>query len=374
MSTKINVLLVIGSLHYGGAERVVANLAKGLNRDRFDVRIVCTRAIGKVGEELQSQGLSVALTGSNTRWSRRLAPLNLLSALREDRPDIIHTHGVVALSAAGPLSYVGTLPPWIHTFHYGNYPYAKQRQMWIERLLSRGASQLIAVAEAQREAVIRYNRVRPESIRTVFNGVDANPHSDDASTRNRKRLELGFSANDILIGTVAVLSEQKGVTYLLQAARRLADKDRRIRFLIVGGGPLEADLRGQASRLGLEGVVTFTGWRSDVGQLLTTFDVFVMSSLWEAMPLTLLEAMAAGKAIVVTDVGDNARLVQNDLSAVVVPPRDDAALAAAIHRLVVEPDTRTRLGARALEEFRSKYTVSHMVHQHEAIYTSLARA
>ena len=131
---------------------------------------------------------------------------------------------------------------------------------------------------------------------------------------------------------------RRGFRYLLSAARTLLDWDRRLRFLIVGGGHLEAALRSEADALKLGSRIVFTGWRQDAAELMTALDVFVMSSLWEAMPMALLEAMAARRAIVVTDVGDNRRTVgQCGRGAIVVPPADADALVRAIAEIVADP-------------------------------------
>ena len=303
------------------------------------------------------------------RSRRHLAPLDLYRALRRLRPDIVHSHGEPPLAAAGPIGYLGLMPFWAHSFHYGNYPYAESKRMFMERVLSRPASALIAVADQQRAAIIKHHRVKPERIRTVMNGVQPNPFVGDAAHRARMRAEFGFGEQDRVIGTIAVLSRQKGVTHLLQAARTVLAGSPDVKFLIVGGGPLEQALRKEAADLELGERVQFTGWRKDVQQILPTFDMFVMSSLWEAMPLTLLEAMAARLPIVVTDVGDNRNLVGGDgTCALVVPPADAQALASAISRLSADPALGAKLGAQGGAAFEHRFTVGHMVAAHERFY------
>jgi len=373
VAPRRRILQISGAMYFGGAERVIAHLASGLDKSRFEVAVCCTRGIGPLGEQLREQGIEVTLVQAPSRWARRFDPLYMQRFIRQFRPDVIHTHGLPALSAVGPLSYLGLLPPWVHTFHYGNYPYAEKRYMWLERVLSRRATRLVAVADAQRDAVIRHHGLRPDHVGTVYNGVRPNPHTDSPGVRAAKRAELGLGPDEFVIGSIAVLSEQKGITYLLGAMRELLQTHPAARLLIVGGGPLEGALREQAQALGLGAAVKFTGWRSDVPELLTALDVWVMASLWEAMPLALLEAMSARKAIVVTDVGDNARFVGNGECAVVVPPRDSQALARALAGLISDPGRIPQLGARALRRYQDRYTVGHMVAAHEGLYSQLAR-
>jgi glycosyltransferase involved in cell wall biosynthesis len=364
---RTRVLQVIGSMHIGGAENAVVHLARGLDPGRYDVSVCCTSALGVLAEGLISESVNVVLAAPGRRL-RYLTPLYLQRTIARLRPDVVHTHGTPALLHAGPLGFAGLLPYWVHTFHYGNYPLPNARQMKGERVFSRAASQLVAVSETQRESIIRHHGIRPDRIITVVNGVGENPHVVGNTTRARKRSELGFGPDEIVAGCVAVLSEQKGISYLLQAARLLGQQNGRIRFLIAGGGPLEASLRQQARDLGLESRVVFTGWRQDNLELLTALDVFVMSSLWEAMPLALLEAMAARLPIVVTDVGDNRAVVDGGSCGIVIPPRNAEAIAEAIGHLVGRPERARELAGRAHSRFLECFTTARMLEEYERVY------
>jgi glycosyltransferase involved in cell wall biosynthesis len=283
----------------------------------------------------------------------------------------VHTHGLTSLFDVGQLAMLRVAPPWVHTFHFGNYPYPERRYMLAERFFASLADQLVAVSDKQRQDLIRHHSLPPQRIVTIPNGVPANPHVGDVALRARVRAEFGIPKNAPLIGTVAVLSEQKGTTYLLQAAERIHRERPDVRFLIVGGGPLESHLRAEAAARGLSSVVIFSGARGDVPALLNAFDVFVMASLWEAMPLALLEAMAARLPIVVTDVGQNRAIVKDAACGVVVAPRDVAALATAIRELLVDRPKATQLAAAALRRMQQEFTTARMVERYEALYERL---
>ena len=149
---RVRVLQVIGSLNIGGAEAVLSQLATGLNPDEFDVSVCCTRAAGPVAERLRSQGVVVRVAASPRRAFRHLTILGLVQHVRQARAHIVHTHGSTALVQAGPLGGFRYLPPWIHTFHYGNYPYPKapSLQSSIERWMSPFPRQLVAVSEFEK--------------------------------------------------------------------------------------------------------------------------------------------------------------------------------------------------------------------------------
>ena len=312
---RVRVLQTIGSMHIGGAENVVVELARGLDRARFDVAVCCTQQLGVLADQLIGESVPVTLAAAPSRRWRHFTSLYLHRVIRAFKPHIVHSHGTPSLLHVAPLAALRLAPRWIHTFHYGNYAGARGRQIELEHRFCRLASNLVAVSEAQRRSIIDRYRLDPSDIVTITNGLRYTQGSCDGAN---PRVALGLGSEDVVVGCTAVLSEQKGVTYLLQAARLLADRYQRVRFLIVGGGPLEASLRAEADALGLGDRVVFTGWRTDAPLLLPLFDVWVMSSLWEAMPMALLEAMAAARPIVVTEVGDNRAVVADGACGLVV--------------------------------------------------------
>jgi glycosyltransferase involved in cell wall biosynthesis len=369
----IRVLQVASGLHYGGAENVIARLVTGLDRRQFDVSVFCTKGMGAIAEQLRADGVRVTVGPAQTRLQKYLASVGLWREIRRVRPHVVHTHGVEALLATGPLALTRLLPRWMHTFHYGNYPYQSARRMALEGFFSRRCDAPVAVSHAQRTALVRYHRL-PDDMRVIWNGVPANPHLGDSGIRDKLRREFGFTPETLVVGTVAVLSEQKGLPFLVEGARDVCAKHANARFLIVGGGhgDMESRLRRQAAELGLAERIVFAGWRPDVQELLMAMDVWVMSSLWEAMPLALLEAMSAARAMVVTDVGDNARLFTPGVSGILIPPRDGAALGLAVDALLSDPARRSAFSAAARREYEQKFTVEQMLKSYELALAEVA--
>ena len=214
------MLQVIGSLNIGGAEKVLSELATSLDPQVFDVSVCCTKAAGPIAEALRSKGVSVELA-LPSRTLRHATTLGLARHVARIKPDVVHTHGSTALVHAGPLGGLSCLPPWVHTFHYGNYPKAVSFQASLERWFSRFPRQLVAVSVSQRQSLINALGVDPSRTMTILNGVRSNQHADDSAMRTRGRHELGFSLDEFVVGSVAVLSEQKGVSYLLKAAAQV---------------------------------------------------------------------------------------------------------------------------------------------------------
>jgi glycosyltransferase involved in cell wall biosynthesis len=182
----------------------------------------------------------------------------------------------------------------------------------------------------------------------------------------RRELEIG--GGETVVGSVAVLTEQKGIPVLLEAAKSMLEACRDTKFIIVGGGPLEGALRRRCREMGLAEKVSFTGWREDATEILKLFDIFVMSSLWEAMPIVLLEAMAAARAVVATAVGDIPHIIREGESGLLVPPGDPHALAARLSGLAGNPGRRKRLGQAAERSYRERFTSRTMAAAYENLY------
>ncbi len=370
---RLRVLQVLPALDHGGAENVAEALATGVDPARFEMLVCCTRGLGPIAERISAGGIRVELAGPRERPNPYAALWHLNGAVRRMAPDVIHTHGITSLCDVGTIDMVRRVPQWIHTFHYGNYPYKLRSHMMLERLMARRPERLVAVADAQRRAIIELHGTPPARIVTILNGVRGNVFAATPGHRERKRTELGVGFDTFLVGAVAVLSEQKGITHLLDAVRLVVRRRTDVRVIIAGGGPLEGLLRQQASALGLDRQVTFLGWRNDVPEILPALDAWVMSSLWEAMPLALLEAMAARLPIVVTGVSDNAQIVGEGEAGILVPPGAAAPLADAIDRLAGDPDLRARLAATAFERYSRLYSQSHMSMRYQELYEGLVR-
>jgi glycosyltransferase involved in cell wall biosynthesis len=193
----------------------------------------------------------------------------------------------------------------------------------------------------------------------------------DHARSPRPRSELGLSDASLVAVSVGRLTEQKGHRYLLDAWRTVAQREPGARLLIVGDGPLRAQLTAYAAQLGLGGQVTFTGWRGDVANLLAVADVYVHPSLWEGFGLVLLEAMAAGKPVVASRVSAIPEIVVDGVTGWLVPAADGGALADVVLRLFKDSSARTEMGEAGRRRVSSDFTVERMVKATEEVYARL---
>jgi glycosyltransferase involved in cell wall biosynthesis len=198
----------------------------------------------------------------------------------------------------------------------------------------------------------------------VWNGVNPVPAAVDPSFRT----SVGADGR-LLVGTVATLIEQKGLRDLLAVAQRCRDAGAAIQFVLVGEGMLRPELERFRHDMGLDDTVTFTGWVQDAAsRALPAFDVFFQPSHWEAMSIAILEAMAAGKAIVATRVGDNGHVLEDGVTGLLANPRDIEGMSTALIRLADDPALRERLGEAAARKFAERFTLDHMTRAYENIY------
>jgi glycosyltransferase involved in cell wall biosynthesis len=204
----------------------------------------------------------------------------------------------------------------------------------------------------------------------VGNGVNLRKYTNDGS-RLRTRQEMGIQPEDTLICWVGRLDQQKGLDVLLEAFSWLKH-NRSVQLYLAGDGPLLAHLREQARRFGMINRVHFLGFRKDIPQLLQAADIFVLPSRYEAMPLSIIEAMAVGLPCIVSDTGENAVMVENNVNGLIVPVEDVKALADAMEFLVNEPERCRAMGYASLEK-ASGYSNEITVRRIQQIYEIVSR-
>jgi glycosyltransferase involved in cell wall biosynthesis len=363
----IDALILIKGLGRGGAEQLVLSAIRHGDRSRFRYRVayLLPWKDALVGE-IEGMGVpTYCLDGARgVGWIRRLRSL-----VRSQGIDVVHAHSPVA--AAGARWAVGRMARFLYTEHnvWERYHAATY---WANVLTFPRNDRVVAVSDEVRRS-IRYPRgiglLRMPPVETVHHGAEPavleRPPSGD-----RVRAELGIPEDAPLVGTVANLKAHKGLDQLLEAAVEVRRRVPSARFVVVGQGPMETPLRAQAAATGLDGVVTFAGFRTDALRIAAAMDVFVLSSHHEGLSIALVEAMALGRPVVVTRVGGLPEVVDDGQEGLLVPPGDPAALAAGIAALLGDGDLRRRMGEAARRRARG-LDVRHAVRRTEELYAEL---
>jgi glycosyltransferase involved in cell wall biosynthesis len=223
---------------------------------------------------------------------------------------------------------------------------------------------LVAVGHRQAAAIRDLYGIPQSRLQVIWNGVD------DAPRPSQQPPAVGDLASGVpVIASISTMIRQKGLEYLLEAAALLRQSGDSFVLLVTGDGALRPELVDRAVRLGVAENVRFLGWVPDAARsVLPACDIFVQSSLWEAMSIVVLEAMAAGKPMVVTAVGENPHVVVPGEIGLIVPPADPAALAEALRSLLRDPIRRAAFGRDARRRYEQRFRVEHMVAEYQRLY------
>ena len=359
----LRLLIVVDSLEVGGAERHVVDLVLALQREGHDVTVACSVS-GSLAEPLEAARIPVRpLVGEIVK--RRVSlpyALGLRKLLARERFDLVHAH-VYASSAASVLAAVGTGTPVVVTEHTEALWQCRNGRLF-SRWMYRRVSRVIAVSGAIRRRLVERDGVPPGRITVVPNSVppireshgDAMPLPDEL---------LGGTP---VVGVVARLQPEKGVTSFLRAAARVSREVPEARFAVVGDGPLREDLFGLAETLGVRERVLFLGFRPDAQALISMMDVLAVPSVSEGTPLVVLEAMAAGVPVVASRVGGIPDQIQAGREGILVPPGDPEALGDAILAVLQNPEHARNMGEAGRLRAGTEFGHEDMIRRVEDIY------
>ncbi|MGH2664057.1 MAG: glycosyltransferase [Actinomycetota bacterium] len=361
------ILLLIKGLGRGGAEQLLLSAASHLDRDRFEYEVayLLPWKNALVGS-LEKTGMPVhCLDGARgPGWLTRLRDL-----VRRRRIELVHSHS--PLPAVGSRLALPARMRRVYTEHnvWDRYHRATY---WANVLTFPRSDHVFAVSEQVRESIryprgLRSRRMPP--VETLYHGLDPDAVSGWDGP-NGIRQELGIPDDAPVVGTVANFKAHKGHGHLLHAALRVRAAVPDVRFVFVGTGPLEDEMRSRAREMGLNGNVVFAGFREDVPRVAGTFDVFCLPSLYEGLSIALMEAMSLGKPVVVTAVGGQPEVVTEARDGFLVPPGDPSALAERLTMLLRDRELRQRLGRNARQR-AAGFDIRDAVHRIEAVYSEV---
>lgn len=372
----IQVCMVVNNLDVGGLEKVVLSLLRHLPPEAVEPSLVCLSGPGRLFDELElppERRLVLDKLPELTLAERLRTPALVVRIgrfLRARGVDVVHVHNLAPLVYGGLAARLPGVarPAVIYSEHNQIYRAGARARRRFRRYV-RLADLAVAVSHDLRRTLVDGLHVSPP-VRVLHNGID--PGAFTGADGPAVRRELGARKGQFLVGTAVVLSEQKGICYLLHAARIVRAADPTVCFLVAGDGPLRAELESTAATLGLAETVRFLGYRRDVPRLIAALDAYVLPSLWEGLPLALLEALACGKPIVATHVGGNPEVVEDGENGLLVPPRDPEALARAVLTLRRDPALRERMQQANVQKFARSFSVESMVRGHVDLYREAA--
>ncbi len=365
MSERLKVLHTVCNLGVGGLERLVYEMSSRMADDGIDVEVCCIDKIGEFGEKLQKRGISVTVAKKDMRNYGLNYVFRLRSFIQSRRPDIVHMHSGTYFWA-GLAAAFARVPVRIYTDH-GRALVDTKRRMFEDRIVTRLTPQVVAVSDELKDYLVDVVGLPRKKITTIINGVNT-----ELFTRREKSgeilAEFGIAPDAPVVGAVGRMRKVKNHAGLIRAFALVRAEIPAAALVIVGDGPRRGELEELARAEGVEEAVVFAGLRGDMPEILNIFDVNALPSFSEGTSVSLLEAMATGLPSVVSNVGGNPSLIEHETHGLLVPPDDDDALATALTRTLRDAELRKRLGKKAAEKVRARFSQAAMVASYLDLY------
>jgi glycosyltransferase involved in cell wall biosynthesis len=365
----LGVTHVVLSLDVGGLERVVLNLARESESLGQNVSVLCLERFGVLGEQAKAAGLRIESLTKQPGLTPRLVD-DIRAALRDLRPDVIHTHQIGALLYTGPAAKKERVPVILHTEHINQVVKSRtwsrrmrNRLLWA--IAGRHAGRFCCVSQDIADSA-RY-WVRPGKLCVVENGVPT-AGIDDRDYRAETRASLTIPMHAPVVGIVARLNEVKCQDLLIRAFSNLRSRHARAHLLLVGDGPTRNALTDLTAQLGLTDVVHFAGYQPQPERYLDAMDIFVLPSRLEGMPLAILEAWAARLPVIASRVGGVPNVVRDGVDGLLFESGDQRALESHLNRLLEDADLRNKLASAGRAHVEADYGTRRMAADYHKLY------
>lgn len=365
----IRILYIHHTFRNQSGSFLLWNLASRIDKRRYRVFAACLREGGPYERKLRDIGVKVTNFDLKTLIDFRII-FKLVHYIKKHKIDIVET-AVFPSDVYGRISArLANVPIIISTMHRAEDH--KQEAIYralffVDTFTMAFTTKIIAVSQAVKNYLISWHKMRADKIKVIYNGLDPRNYSCDVD-KATLRSALGLAPEVPIVAVVGRLVKLKGIDYFLRAASAILVAGENVQFLVVGEGPLKGDLTKQAKILGIGRNVYFAGFREDIPEILSAIDILVVPSLWEGLPLVVLEGMLSGKPIVATRVGGIPEAVKDGKSGILVPPRDVDALRDSVLELLKNPEKRKELGERGKQRALQYFDIERMVRDYTGVY------
>ncbi len=367
---KVRILETIRQGQVGGGETHVLDLVRKLDKSKFQVDVL-SFTDGPMVEKLNSLGINTYVIHTEKPFD-----INIWGTVSEFISNggyhIVHAHGTRAASnvfyATNKLNIpmVYTVHGW--SFHNNQNYFVRRLRELSESYLTKKAFKTITVSESNKNDGV--NKFGLKRVQVIYNGIDDekfNPIKEYTDIRS----EFGISENKTLVGYLVRMTEQKDPFTMIKAIKKVSKTNKNIMFLMVGNGDLLDATKNMANELGVSEQIVFSDFRSDIPDILKAIDIYCLPSLWEGMPIGMLEAMAMGKACIATSVDGTKELVNDGVNGILINTKDSDMLAKQIIHLHLHPEKRTALGNNAKDYISKNFSLNEMVEKVQNIYSEI---
>ena len=340
---RSTVCQLLHSLTVGGAEVLAARIARQLS-GHYRIVFACLDGLGALADDLQRDGFPVHClergSGLDVGCGRRLAQV-----LRQERVDLIHAHQYTPFFYAMVAGFFRRRPAVLFTEHGRWHPdYPRRKRILFNRTMLRRRDRVVGVGHSVAGALIDNEGIPARRVRVVYNGIDLQPFDRRSADQASIREEMGFGPQHQVLIQVARLDPLKDHLTAIRTLEQVLQRRPEVRLILVGEGPERARIEAEIERRGLQAFVRLLGLRRDVARLLAAADAFLLTSISEGIPLTLIEAMAAGLPVVSTSVGGVPEVVEEGRTGLLAPAGDPLGLAEAVLALLEHPARARAMG------------------------------
>lgn len=366
---SLQILQLISSAGFFGAENVLLELSAELKRLGHSVTIGIFKNLHSPNLELlekaKEYSLNTQVFECNGRFDLKTVSM-ISSYVRENSVDIIHSHGYKS-NIYAVLSNIKNKKPLVSTCHnWINSNAIMGFYTFLDKFFLKRFDAVISVSTPVKELLLK-SGISKKKISLIENGVNLERFQVNGNGENLRK-EFGIDSNYKIIGTVGRLTKEKGHTYFLKAAKKILDSNNDCFFIIIGDGELRKKLEDEAKALGINKRVIFTGKRTDIPELLSVMDIFVLPSLTEGQPMALLEAMAAKKPVIASTVGDIPKILKNGELGILAPPCNPDAIAEGMLSYLNNSKKAEQIALMAYSEITENFSSARMAREYLKIY------
>ena len=369
MSKKIQLLHITYDMNIGGTEQVIRNLIEGLDPAVYQSSVLCIDGqVGPWGKDLEAKGVKHYCLQRQPGFDVALIQ-QVRKIIRDNHFDILHCHQYTPYTY-GWFAGLMSSPKIIFTEHGRFYPdVSSWKRKIINPVLEKATAAITSISAATKQALIEFENFSSKRIEVIYNGIaDASQGVSQAM-----RQPLGLGEEHLVFGTISRLDPIKNHKMMLNAFAEVLKTHNHCRMLIVGDGPIRAELEAQVAQLGLGEYTIFTGFQPQPKDYLATMDVFLLPSFSEGTSMTLLEAMSFAKPSIATAVGGTPEILTHGESGLLTANDDQQALVAAMIELAGDSEKRNALGAGARHAYDSRFTIANMVDEFQRLYQRLLK-
>ncbi len=357
---------------FGGGPRVFLQIMEGISKNEFNIFSCCPF---NQSQEERLKVIGVRSINADLNNNPFISILKLSKIIRSKSIHLVHSQGPRADFYARIASRIANVPV-INTVavvvdNYDVMFLKKILYILCDRLTQRFVNKFIVVSQSLQEFLIKEHGIAPDKVTKIYNGIELDQYKPNLGPSDKFRKEFLARKDELVVGSVGRITYEKGHEFLLKSVPKVLESFPRTKFVLVGDGQLKLKLESLARELEISQTCMFLGFRDDIPQVLSSFDVFVLPSIMEGHPIAILEAMAMAKPIVASDINGIREQIENRRTGLLVPPGDPQALAKAINQMLKDRNKARKMGIEARKRVDEMYDIKRQVALHEEVYKEI---